>query len=487
MAFWNRRKPDDPVRAEPVLAAPRASYQPANGGITISTPQQLDEFLRGNGAVTPDTAMRAAAVYAAVRIIAGAVATLPLDLKRRVDARTREDASDDPLWAVLRRKPNAVHTPSGFRRMMQAHVLLRGNAYAMKSVFRGSVTSLVPMHPDRVVVKQLDTGAMQYTYTRKDGRQVVLGQADVMHLYCLTLDGITGVTPLTYARETIGASLDMERHGSNVFRNGARVSTVLSHPGKLGPEGIENLRASIDAYRAGGESEGKALILEEGMDAKPMAMTAEDAQWIEARKFSRTDIAMFMGVPPSMLGDNSGSDSNWGTGLEQKSRGFVTYTLEDHLTMWEETINRDLVPPTDTAMYARFNRAALVRGDLQARWEAHVKALQWGVYSPNEIRALEDDNPREGGDVYYPPPNTAGKPAGAARENEVAAAIRAMAPPVVNIAPAAVTVAAPEVHAAPVHVDVHAHIPRRGPVEKTVTGYDDRGRITGMTEREIDE
>jgi HK97 family phage portal protein len=414
MAWWTRKAAPTEKR-EPVMSA-QAAYQPLGGGITISTPQQLEAALRGDGQISPDSAMLAAAVYASVRIIAGAVATLPLDIKRRVNERTREDASDDPLWTVMRRRPNNVHTPSAFRRMMQAHVLLRGNAYGLVSRFRGDVTSIVPMHPDRVTVKQLDSGALQYVYTRKDGRQVVLVAADVLHLYCLTLDGITGVTPLTFARETISASLDMERHGANVFKNGARVSTVLVHPGKLGKEALETLRASIDAYRSGGESEGKALVLEEGMEAKPMAMTAEDAQWIEARKFSRTDIAMFMGVPPSMLGDNSGSDSNWGTGLEQKSRGFVTYTLEDHLTMWEESINRDLVPPSKPELYARFNRAALVRGDLKARWEAHVKALQWGVYSPNEIRALEDDNPREGGDVYYPPPNTAGTAQGAAED-----------------------------------------------------------------------
>ena len=139
-------------------------------------------------------------------------------------------------------------------------------------------------------------------------------------------------------------------------------------------------------------------------------MSAEDAQWIEARQFSRVDIAMFMGVPPSMLGDNSGSDSNWGTGLEQKSLGFVAYTLEDYLTTWEETITRDILPENEPDLYARFNRAALVKGDIKTRWEAHVKALQWGVSSPNEIRALEDQNPREGGDVFYPPPNTAGTP-----------------------------------------------------------------------------
>lgn len=398
----------------PAASQPRASYQAAGGGVVINTSQQLEEALRGGAVtasgttVTADNAMKTSAVYASVRIISGAVANMPVHLKKKVDERTREDASDQPLGFVLRRKPNRWQTPSQFRRMMQAHLLLRGNAYAMIVRSIGVVKELVPLHPDRVECKQNDDLTLDYIYTRKDGRKIRLPQKEVMHLVGLTLDGVHGVSAITYARETIGLSLSMENHGATTFKNGARVSNVMTHPGKVGPEGLEFLKASLDEYRSGGESEGKALILEEGMSVTPLAMTSEDAQWLEGRVFSRVDIAMFMGVPPSMIGDNSGSDSNWGTGLEQKSIGFVTYTLEDWLTTWEETIWRDLIADSDPDMYVKFNRAALVKGDLKSRWEAYVKGLQWGVYSPNEIRALEDQNPREGGDVYYDPPNTAG-------------------------------------------------------------------------------
>lgn len=391
---------------------PRASLQ-GDGGVVIQTSAQLEEALRSGGlsasgqSVTPNSAMRVAAVYRCVMLRAGVVANMPLHVKRRIDERTREDASDHPLWKVLRRKPNRWQTPSQFRRMMQAHLLLRGNAYALKVMSRGAVIELVPLHPDQVECKQADDLSLIYSYTRKDGRRVPLSQADVFHLVGLTLDGVHGVSAIAYARETIGLSLAMEDHGASTFKNGARVSAALSHPGKLGIEGQAMLRASLDEFRAGGDREGKALILEEAMTYTPMAMTAEDAQWIESRKFSRTDIAMFFGVPPHMIGDTEKSTS-WGSGIDSQTQGFVTFTSEDDLTMWEEAINRDLVSETEDDIYARFNRAALVKGDIKARWEAHVKALQWGVSSPNEIRALEDQNPREGGDIYYPPPNTAG-------------------------------------------------------------------------------
>lgn len=395
--------------ARPPAPSPRAAIQDSGGGLVITSADELDAALRTGAvsssgrAVTPDSAMRVAAVYACVRIISGAVATLPLHVKRRVDARTREDASDAPVWQLLRRRPNRWQTPAQFRRMLQAHLLLRGNAYAMIVRSRGSVQALIPLHPDRVEVAQGDDLALSFLYSRPDGRRLRLGQDEVMHLVGLTLDGVRGVSPIAYARETIGLALAMEDHGATTFRNGARVSGVLKHPQRLGPEAVANLKAGLDAFRAGGDQEGKNLILEEGMDYARIAMTAEDAQWIESRKFSRSDIAMFFGVPPHMIGDTEKSTS-WGTGIEQQSIGFVAYTLEDHLTMWEQAIDRDLIG-ADDLLYARFNRAALVKGDIKARWEAYVKGLQWGVWSPNEIRALEDQNPRDGGDVYYPPPN----------------------------------------------------------------------------------
>lgn len=404
MGLWDR------LFQRRVDPAPRAATQSIGGGVTINTSQKLEEYLRSAMGVTPETAMRVAAVYACVRIRAGIVATLPLHVNRRVNERERADASDTPLGTLLRRRPNSWQTPSQFRRMMQAHVMLRGNAYALvvrQIVGRREVQQLVPLHPDRMRVDQGDDLALIYTYTRKDGRRVALPQAEVFHLVGLTLDGVHGVSPITYAREAIGLSLAQESAGAAVFKNGARASVVLEHPAKLGREVHENLRASLDEYRAGGDSEGKALILEEGMKISPLAMTAEDAQWIEGRKFSRTDIAMFFGVPPHMIGDTEKSTS-WGTGIEAQTQGFLTFTAEDDLTMWEEAIARDLIADPRSDLYARFSRAALVKGDIKTRTAAYASALQWGWLSPNEVRELEDRNPRTDGDTYYPPPNTAG-------------------------------------------------------------------------------
>ena len=382
------------------------------GGVIITTSQELEAYLasgsqtKSGAVVNADTAMRQGAVFACVRLLSGPPATLPLHIKRRIDARTREDASDSDLWRLLNREPNGWMKPHQFKRMLMAHVLLRGNACCLKVVSRGRVISLIPLDPDRTEIKQNGDLSLRFEYTRKNGGTSVFSQKEVFHLYGLTLNGYSGVTPITYARETIGLAMAQEDHGAKTFKNGARVSGTMEHPNKLSPEAFDRLKASLDEFRSGGAQEGKDILLEEGLKYNRVSMTSQDAQWIDSRKLSRSDIAMFFGVPPSMIGDNSGSDSNWGTGLEQKANGFVTFTLEDYLTMWEEGITIDL--NSDPSIYARFNRAALVKGDIKTRWESYVKGLQWGVWSPNEVRALEDQNPREGGDIFYPPPNTAG-------------------------------------------------------------------------------
>lgn len=398
--------------AQRVDQSPRNAVQDSSGGVLINTSAELEQFLKEGQAtksgavVTPESAMRQGAVFACVRLLSGPPATLPLHIKRRVDARTRDDASDTDLYVLLNRKPNRWQKPHQFKRMMMAHVLLRGNAICLKVESRGRVVELLPLDPDRTEIKQNDDLTLRFEYQRKNGGRENFQQREVFHLYGLTLNGYSGVTPITYARETIGLALAQENYGATTFKNGLRASGVLTSDQKLSNDARSNLKGSLDDYRSGGDSEGKFLILEEGLKPAEMKMTAQDAQWVDARKLSRSDIAMFFGVPPSMIGDNSGSDSNWGTGLEQKANGFVTFTLEDYLTMWEEGITIDL--NSDPAIYAKYNRAALVKGDIKARWEAYVKGLQWGVWSPNEVRALEDQNPRDGGDIYYPPPNTAG-------------------------------------------------------------------------------
>jgi HK97 family phage portal protein len=392
-------------------------YASGDAGVILDSADKIAQYLRDGGSTTSganvnsNTAMRVAAVFRCVSLISGAVATMPLQLKRRTNTNTTQSASGEPEASLFTRRPNRWMTASAFKRMMTAHVLLRGNAYALK-VFNtaGRVRSLIPIHPDRVLVKQRADLSLEYEYTRPAGGKIDIPQSDMLHLIGLTLDGVNGVSVIQYAREAIGLSMQTEAHGATVFKNGATVGSVLMSKKILGQEAADNLRDSMEKYR-GAENAHKTLVLEEDMDFKPLGMTAEDAQYIETRKFTRSEIAMFFGVPPHMIGDTEKATS-WGSGIEQQAQGFVAYTLEDWLTTWEETGDRDILQADD--LFWRFNRAALIRGDIKTRYEAYAKGRTGGWLSVNDIRGWEDLNPIEDGDIYLEPLNM--KPAGDSHE-----------------------------------------------------------------------
>ncbi len=397
-------------------AAPSAVPGPAPRAMTEAaflgdlTDGRVADFLRGGVAsasgevVTPETALRTGTVFRCVSLITGAIATLPIDLKRRLEGNRRVDAADHALWTLLRRKPNPWQTPAVFKRYLQACVLLRGRGMAqiVRGVGRKPI-ALIPLNPDRVQVRQDPSNfRLIFRYTRPDGTTIELPHADVFYLLGLTLDGVNGVSALTYARETIGEALATARHSATLFRNGTTIGGVLTHPNKLGQEGQDILRASLEAYR-GADNAHKNLILEEGMKYERLGLTLADAQFIQSREFSQIEIAQFFGVPPHMAGLTT-KVTSFGAGIEQQSQGFVTYTLQDWLTMWTEAIGAVIEEPD---VYAAFNLNALVRGDIKTRSAAYAVGRQWGWLSANDVRAKEDEDPIEGGDTYLSPINMA--------------------------------------------------------------------------------
>ena len=399
----------------------QSDHRPMAMGQTISldsitNSKELADWLRSGGAmtasgaaVTPETAMKVAAVFRCVDLISGAISSLPIDVNRDLGENRKEPAKDHYLWRLLRRRPNEWMTPVEFKRLLMTHLLLRGNGFAriVRGV-GGRVISLIPMSPERMEVEQLDNLSLKYTYTRKDGTKIELNQRDVFHVRGLSFDGIVGVSPITYARESIGLSMQAERFGARLFKNGTSLAAVLKHPQHLSEEAIARLKEGLEHFR-GADNAFKTMILEEGMDLTPIGMTSEDAQYIALREFQRGEIYQIFGVPPHMAGDTQKTTS-WGSGIEQMTIGFVTHTLTSWMTSWEQAIVRDLLSDRDNDIYVRFNTRALLKGDVKTRFGAYREALQWGWLSPDEVRALEDMNPRDDGNggVYYEPPNAPG-------------------------------------------------------------------------------
>lgn len=382
--------------------------------LTNATGSEIDEFFRDGSrssisgrSITDTAAMKVAAAYRCVNIISGVVSWLPMDLIKRVSENVREPATGHPLRKVLTVRPNAWQTPKEFKQLMQAYVMLRGNAVAVKVKAFNEVTAIIPIHPDRVRIEQENNLEMKYTVTTLDGSLRVYRSADVLHLRGLSLNGYAGLSVISHMRESLGIALDGETAAATLMKNGSFVDTVIKHPEKMSPEAYNRLKESWEQRKTGVDNAGKTAILEEGASLDKVSMSAKDLQFIESRDFQRYDIAMFFGVPPHMIGATEKTTS-WGSGIEQQNIGFVTYTLNDWLVMWQEALKRDAINERDWEnLDVRFFTQGLLKGDTKAQWDAFARGRQWGVYSANDVRAMLDMNPRKDpeGDVYAVPPN----------------------------------------------------------------------------------
>ena len=368
-------------------------------------------FFLGNStagkAVTERSAMQMTAVYSCVRILAEAIAGLPLHLYCYKEDGGKEKALGHPLYLLLHDEPNPEMSSFVFRETLMTHLLLWGNAYAQ--IIRngkGEVVALYPLMPNRMTVDRDSSGQLFYSYQMSNsdaptmpGGTVILKPSDVLHVPGLGFDGLVGYSPIAMAKNAIGLAIATEEYGAKFFANGATPGGLLEYPGTV--KDPDRVRESWNKGFSGSQNAGKVAILEEGMKYTPISIAPEQAQFLETRKFQINEIARIFRIPPHMIGDlEKSSFSN----IEQQSLELVKYTLDPWVVRWEQSLSRALFTPEEKSRYFfKFNVEGLLRGDYQSRMNGYATARQNGWMSANDIRELEnlDRIPaEEGGDLY---------------------------------------------------------------------------------------
>ena len=357
--------------------------------------------------VTERSAMQMTAVYSCVRILAEAIAGLPLHVYRFKENGGKEKAVDHSLYRLLHDEPNPEMTSFVFRETLMTHLLLWGNAFAQ--IVRnglGEVIGLYPLQPNRMSVgRDLDTKALYYEYQTSwdepagEYKTIRLTPADVLHIPGLGFDGLVGYSPIAMARNAIGLAQATEDYGASFFANGAAPGGVLEHPGTI--KDPSRVRESWQQTFGGAKNGNKVAVLEEGMKYTPISVSPEQAQFLETRKFQLNEIARIFRIPPHMIGDlEKSSFSN----IEQQSLEFVKYTLDPWVIRWEQAITKTLLSAREKQrLFVKFNVEGLLRGDYQSRMEGYAVARQNGWMSANDIRELENldrIDEVDGGDLY---------------------------------------------------------------------------------------
>jgi len=356
--------------------------------------------------INNNTAMQISTVFACIRIISEDVGKIPLQVFRKEkNGRQRDDSH--PLNNIFNNNPNPEMTAMSFRQTLMGHVLAYGNGYA--EIVRdatGQVAALWPLLPDRVTPKRDSNGLLYYEYKNVDGTTTSLSQSKIFPIPGFSFDGIQGYNVIHYARQSLGLARAAERFGAKFFGNGAKSTGVIEVPGRLTEKAFKNLKTSVE-QQISGDNIHRMLLLEEGAAFKPVSLSPEDSQFLETRQFSIPEVCRWFRMPPHKVADLSRATFS---NIEHQSLEYVSDTLMSWFVRWEQAISRSLLTPQErqAGLYLKHNANALLRGDIQARYNAYGRGINDGWLLRNEARELEELNPLDGLDEPLVPLNMGG-------------------------------------------------------------------------------
>lgn len=352
--------------------------------------------------VSEKTAMKYLTVSSCVSLIAGDLARLPLNLYRKRADGGKDLVSDHKLYDLLHNAPNSETTSFNFRETLQGHLLLWGNSYAYieRERIGGKIKALWQLpDPGTIQVKRQGDNIV-YVYKNQDGKDVIRSRDEIFHIPGYGFNGLVGMSMITMASEAIGLGVATEEFGSKYFSEGTHPAGVYELDGFLG----DNRKDFVEALKAGYAGLGKAhniMIAEGGAKYKPITMPLNDAQFLETRDHQKTEICGMYHVPPHKIALH-GQNSNYNN-LEQENASYVDSCLMHWIVRWESNISLQLLTEKErmSGLFFEFQVQGLLRGDSAARAEYYNKIFQVGGITPNKIRALENDNPVEGGDESF--------------------------------------------------------------------------------------
>ena len=376
--------------------------------------------------ITAERAIGYAPVWYAVSKISGHVAQLPFVVHRNVDGGSSPEPSH-PAYSLLKTRPNDYQTAVQFKQTMMAHALLWGNGRA--AIIRnasGMPVELLPLPPERTTTEFVGGRKFHVVTLDKDdrltalggtrsgdnsrNRQYVIPDVDCFHVPGLGFNGVDGLSIISVAKNLFGLGIASEKAASKSFANGSRPDVVLEAPRGVFRDDTEakEFLNQWNNHHMGLDNHGKAGLLREGITAKPMSMSADDAQWVEQRLFQRQEVAMVFCLE-QILGDDSSVSYN---SLEQKNLAYLSNCLMPWLIKFEQEADAKLLTQPQRVRgthFCKFNVSALLRADSKTQMETLSGYIASRVMSPNEARAKLDMLPYEGGDAFENPAITPGQ------------------------------------------------------------------------------
>ena len=350
--------------------------------------------------VTEDSALQQSAVWRCVRILSETIASLPIKIfekDKKGELKEVEDAPNNPLWFVLTQSPNKWQTVQEWLETFFLNLVLHGNAFNQIERVNGKIVGLIPLPAQNMTVKNID-GEPVYIYIDPTGDTLVIAYENMWHCK-LFGNGLIGLSPLGYAKGSIGLASAAEEYSSKFFTNGGKPAGVVSTDKLLTSVQREQLRKVYNIEGEISEEKHRNMILEAGMKYQAVQARPDEMQMLQTRSFQIEDISRFFGVPLFLLNSTEKS-TTWGSGLGQIMSGFYLMTLRPYLTRFEQGARKHLMTPQqrrNTVIVFDFDE--LLRADLNTRADIDAKEINSGIHTINEIRKKRNLPAIKGGDV----------------------------------------------------------------------------------------
>lgn len=367
-----------------------AGVQPSN------PPEWLSRMFGGVGSstgvqITESNASTVADVYKCVTVIRETCAMLPWEMRQSQDPRGSIAAKKHSLYPLLHDEPNDMMTSFTYKEAMLSHLLLWGRhaSYVERNPTTGKIVALWPLRPDRVRY-QIKNGQRWWYVCSDLGQESQFFDDEILWIPAFTTDGYNSVSPVRLHAEAFGLAKAMEIYGAKVFGNGSMVPAYLSHPGTLKKEAATRLTEAWEKLHKGLNHAWRIAVLEEGVSFKTLNMPNDEAQFLETRKFQRTEIAGIFRVPLHKIGD---LDKATFSNIENQDQQFYNDAVTPWLVRIEQCSNRCLLLPREKGkFFNKFNMKGALRGDTAARTAFYTAMFDRSVFSADDILDLEDED-----------------------------------------------------------------------------------------------
>lgn len=345
--------------------------------------------------VTFDTAMQVSAFWACARILAETIACLPFAMMKINADGTATPDRKHPLYQLLSMKPNRYQTRIEFFESLMLNLATHGNFYGrIERNVVGDIVSIIPLPSSQVITNLLPDGSKVYEY-HTDGGVVVYAESSIWHIP-LFGNGLVGLSPLAFARNSIGIAQAAEDRVTSIYRNGAKPTGILMLDKPLSKLQRDKIRESFSDLAEGNSD--SLIVLESFMKYEQVSMNPAEVELLATRRFQLEDIARFMGVPSVLINDTSAT-TVWGSGIQQLIDGAFKLNFRPYLERIELSVKVHLLSVEDRANYDfKFDFDNLLRMDKNARITSNGVAINSGQLTPNEARADEGRPPVPGGD-----------------------------------------------------------------------------------------